>query len=139
MAYPFLSDEWVVAARAIRAEYQDRAPAIPFSVRMNQVITDVPFGDGVIHAHLDTSTGTLELEVGHLVDPDLTITVGYATAKAILIDGDAEAAMGAFLSGRIRVDGDITKLLTLQSSGVIGGGADPLAVEVYERVKAITD
>ncbi len=139
MAYPFLSDEWVAAARAIRAEYQDRAPAIPFSIRMNQIITDVPFGDGVVDAHLDTSSGTIELEVGHLVEPDLTITVGWDTAKAILIDGDAEAAMAAFLGGRIRVDGDITKLLTLQSSGVVGGGADPLAVEVYERIKAITD
>ena len=33
----------------------DRAPAIPHAARMNQVITDVPFGDGTVHSHMDTA------------------------------------------------------------------------------------
>ena len=138
MAYPFLSDEWIAEARKIRSEYEDRTPAMPLVVRMNQVITDVPFGTGSLQAHLDTSGGMLDLDLGHLERPDLTITVEYTTVRAILVDGDAQAAMQAFLSGRIKVDGDITKLLALQSSGLVGG-ADPVAFEVYERIKAITD
>jgi putative sterol carrier protein len=101
------------------------------------VVTDVPFGDGVLHAHLDTSSGHLELETDHLEHPDLTITVDYAVLKAILVDGDPQAAMAAFLAGRIKVDGDITKLLALQSAGVVGA-ADPAALDVFERIKAIT-
>ena len=135
--YQFLSDEWLEEARKIRAEYHDRTPQIPVSVRMNQVIQDVPFGDGVIHAHVDTSSGDLEMEMGHLESPDLTVTLSYDTAKAILVDGDAQAAMQAFLGGRIRVDGDITKMLALQTVGA-GSAADPAALELAKRLQDIT-
>ena len=135
--YQFLSDEWLEEARRIRAEYHDRTPQIPVSVRMNQIIQDVPFGDGVIHAHVDTSSGELQMDTGHLESPDLTVTLSYETAKAILVDGDAQAAMQAFLGGRIRVDGDITKMLALQTVSA-GSAVDPAAVEVAKRLQDIT-
>ena len=135
--YQFLSDEWVAEARRIRAEFKGKAPEIPVSVRMNQIINDVPFGDGTIEAHVDTSSGELEMETGHLESPDLTITIGYDTAKAILIDGDAQAAMQAFLGGKIKVDGDITKLLALQNAG-LSGNTDPAAIEMAKRLQAMT-
>ncbi|MDA8043872.1 MAG: SCP2 sterol-binding domain-containing protein [Actinomycetota bacterium] len=136
-SYPFLSDEWLEETRRIREQYQDQTPAVTVQVRMNQVINEVPFGDGVIRAYLDTTSGLLDMEVGHLDDPDLTITLSYATAKAFLVDGDAAAAMNAFMSGRIKVDGDITKLIALQSAGA-GAGANPAAAEVVRRIQAIT-
>ncbi len=105
---------------------------------MNQIIQDVPFGEGTIKAHIDTSSGQLELETGHLDSPDLTITVEYQTAKALLVDGDPQAAMQAFLSGRIKVDGDITKLIALQAAGM-SGGANPAALDLARRLQAITD
>ena len=135
--YQFLSDEWLAEARRIREEYHGRTPHIPVSVKMNQVIQDVPFGDGVINAHVDTSSGELTMETGHLDSPDLTITISYDTAKAILVDGDAQAAMQAFMSGRIRVDGDITKMLALQTAGM-AGNTDPAALELAKRLQDIT-
>jgi hypothetical protein len=135
--YPFLSDDWLAEARRIRAEFKDRTPEIPVTVRMNQIIQDVPFGEGTIKAHIDTSSGQLELETGHLDAPDLTITIGYETAKAILVDGDAQAAMQAFLGGRIKVDGDITKMIALQTAGM-SGAASPDALELARRLQAIT-
>lgn len=136
--FAFLSDEWLEQARRLRAEYDGKVPPASFVIRMNQVITDVPFGDGRVLAHLDTSSGEPELDLGHLDQPDLTVTTDYQTAKSILIDGDAQAAMGAFMSGRIRVDGDITKLLALQSSGVIGVD-HPVAVEMARRLQDMTE
>jgi putative sterol carrier protein len=112
--YPFLSDEWIAEARKIRAEMADpaREAAPPSaSVRMNQVITEVPFGDGTLEAHLDTSSGTLEMETGHLADPDVTVTLDYATAKAIFVDGTLDAGMQAFMAGKVRVQGDMAKLI----------------------------
>ena len=135
--YPFLSDEWVDESRRIREEYKDQIPEIPVSVRMNQVVNEVPFGDGVIHAHVDTSSGQLEVESGHLEAPDLTVTMTYATAKSILVDGDAQAAMNAFLGGRIKVDGDITKMIALQSAGA-SSASNPRAVEMVKRIQAMT-
>jgi hypothetical protein len=137
MAFPFLSDEWMAAARAIRAEYAGRSTAIPVEVRMNMVVKDVPFGDGQVDAHVDTSTGMLDMELGHLEKPDLSLTLDYDTARAILVDGDATVAMNAFMSGRIKVDGDITKMIALQSSGALGG-ADPAAIEMARRLIDIT-
>jgi hypothetical protein len=135
--YAFLSDEWLAEARRLRAEYRGRIPEIPVSLRMNQVVEDVPFGEGTIMAHLDTSSGELVMESGHLDSPDLTITVAYDTAKALLVDGNAQAAMQAFLSGRIKVDGDISKLLALQNVGMAQSG-DPGAVEFAKRVQEMT-
>ncbi|HET9077653.1 MAG TPA: SCP2 sterol-binding domain-containing protein [Acidimicrobiales bacterium] len=135
--YQFLSDEWLEQTRKLREEYKDQVPELPVSVRMNQVINDVPFGDGVIHAHVDTSSGYLDVEMGHLDTPDLTITLSYATAKAILVDGDAQVAMNAFLSGRIKVDGDITKMLALQTAGA-GVTVNPAAGELVRRIQDMT-
>ena len=131
--HPFLSAAWIDAARAIRDEYEGRVGAPPVTVRMNQVITDGP--DGTIEAHLDTSDGRTRLELGHVADPDLTVTTDYDTARAIFALQDPAAAMQAFLSGRIRIEGDMAKLMMLQASAM---QADPLATEVAERVKAIT-
>ena len=133
--YPFLSDEWVAEARRIRAEFRGKTPEILVSVRMNQIIQEVPFGDGTISAHVDTSSGELEMETGHLESPDVTITIAYETAKAILVDGDTQAAMQAFLGGKIKVDGDITKMLALQGASSV---TDPSTVEMAKRLQAIT-
>ncbi len=139
VAYPFLSDEWEAEARRIRAEYEGRSPSLPLSIRMNLIVTEVPFGTGMLHAHLDTSSAGFELELGHLERPDVTLTLDYVIARGVLVDGDPQAVLAAFLGGRIKVDGDITKLLELQTSGVMAGAVDPLAVEVYQRIRAITE
>ena len=93
--YPFLSDEWMAAARAIRQELksEDTVPSQVQIIKMNQIVTDVPFGDGMIKSHLDTSSGELDLEFGHLDKADVTVTLDYATAKAILVEGNPQVAM----------------------------------------------
>jgi hypothetical protein len=136
--YPFLSDEWIAEARKIRAEVADpQVEASPSPVRMNQVITDVPFGSGRLDAHLDTSSGTLEMETGHLEDPDVTVTLDYETAKAIFVDGTLEAGMKAFMDGKVRVQGDMAKLIAaLQQVAP----PDPTVVnQAQTRIRDITE
>ena len=135
MPYPFLSDEWLEEARRIRAEYEGKAMSFPHAVRMNLVVTLAPFGDKDIDAHMDTSTGELVLDVGHLENPDLKVTVDYDTAKAILIEGNPQAGMQAFMAGKIKVEGDMAKLLALQAAPV---GADSSAAEMANRLREIT-
>ena len=132
--YPFLSEEWMEEAHKIREEFQGQVSPPAHVVRMNQVITDVPFGDGPINAYLDTSNGDLELDLGELENPDLTVTVDYETAKAIIVDGNPQAGMQAFMAGKIKVQGDMTKMMALQA-----GGQDPVAAQVAERIQAITE
>src|SRR5271154_2836676 len=106
MPYPFLSDEWLEEARRIRAELEGKAPAVPQVVRMNLVVTDVPFGDKDIDAHIDTSDGELAIDTGHLDGADLKVIADYDTAKSILIDGNPQAGIQAFMAGKVRVEGD---------------------------------
>ncbi|MGI8664321.1 MAG: SCP2 sterol-binding domain-containing protein [Acidimicrobiales bacterium] len=132
MPYKFLTAEWIDAAKKIREE--SGGGAVPHSVRMNQIITDVPFGDGTVDAHMDTSSGELEMDLGHIENPDLTVTIDYETAKAIFVEGNPQAGMQAFMAGKIKVQGDMTKLMAMQS-----GTPDPAAIAVAAKIKEITE
>lgn len=130
MAYQFLSDEWIEAARKLREEAG--APATtPQPVKMNLVITDVPFGSGSVDAHLDTTSGQVDLDTGHLDSPDVTATLDYETAKAILVDGNPQAAMQAFMAGKIKLQGDMTKAMAMQSG--------PVNTELAKKIQEITE
>ncbi len=131
--YPFLSDEWLAAAKEIR-ESSGTSATTPHKVRMNQIITEVPFGEGTIDAHMDSSSGELEMDLGHLENPDLTVTLDYTTAKAILVEGNPQAGMQAFMAGKIKVQGDMTKLMAMQSAP-----PDAAAQEVAKKIQEITE
>jgi putative sterol carrier protein len=135
MSYPFLSPEWMVAAKEIRDKYADQASPITVSVRMNQVITDVPFGDDDVKLYLDTSSGTLQMESGELETPDLTLTTDYDTAKKIFVDQDQAAGMQAFMAGKIKVQGDMMKMMAMQT----GMPQDAIAKTIASEIKEITD
>ena len=130
----FLSDDWLDEARAIRAEYEGRGSTIEHSVRMNLVVVEVPFGEGSVHAHVDTSTGELVLNVGHIDPVDLKVTIGYDIARALLVEGNPQAGLQAFMQGKIKVEGDIAKLMALQTVS-----PDPSAAEMAARIQAITE
>ena len=85
MPFPFLSAEWMDAAKAIREKYADQSAAITITVRMNQVITDTPFDDGDIRLYLDTSSGTLVMEPGELETPDLTLTTDVTPEQIFVL------------------------------------------------------
>ena len=129
--YPFLSDEWIAEARKIREEFKGEVPAGENSVKLNQVITDVPFGEGTLNAHLDTSGGELDLETGHLDDAEVSITLDYETAKAVFID--PQSAIQHFMAGRIKVQGDMTKLLA-----VVQAPPESVAGTAQRRIAEIT-
>jgi hypothetical protein len=131
--YQFLSDEWLAEARSIRAEFDGKG-TIDHSIRMNLVIGEVPFGEGTVEAHVDTSSGELVLDTGHIDPVDLKVSLDYDVAKAILVEGNPQAGMQAFMSGKIKVEGDIAKLMALQSMA-----PDPAAAEIASRILAMTE
>ena len=94
---------------------------------MNLVVTAVPFSDDDIHAHMDTSSGELVLDIGHLEVQDLKVTVDYDTAKAILVEGNPQAGMQAFMAGKVRVEGDMAEA---------DGAADRARGRRFERRRA---
>ncbi|WP_206537670.1 SCP2 sterol-binding domain-containing protein, partial [Ilumatobacter nonamiensis] len=135
MAHPFLSEEWMNAARSIREKYADEVPEVEADLRINQIVTDVPFGDDVVHSHLDTTSGTVVMELGLLDEADVTVTTDYDTAKALFVDQDPAVAMQSFMNGQVKVQGDMMKLMAMQTSLPSNDFTD----KISEEIKAITE
>jgi SCP-2 sterol transfer family len=136
--HPFLSDDWIAAAHAVRDEHAANVPTPP-PIRMNLVVTAVPFGKGTIEAHIDSTTGRLDLEHGHIDAPDVSISTDYDTAKALFVEQNQQAALSAFMAGKVRVQGDLTKLMALQPPTSAVDADGDLAQSIGQRIKDITE
>ncbi|HKN39443.1 MAG TPA: SCP-2 sterol transfer family protein [Acidimicrobiia bacterium] len=109
MAYLFLSDAWFDAVEALR----DKAPTPPeelADVAVNMVVTGGPDGDRTLHF----AAGRFDR--GLVEGAPTTVTVPHRVARSMLVDLDPEEAVTAFMTGEIRVEGDLTKLMELQQS-----------------------
>ena len=135
MEHQFLSDEWMVAAREIRARYQNDSVKIPVGVRMNQIITGVPFGEGTVATYTDTTSGSLDIDLGHLETVDVTVTTDYTTARNIFVEQDPNFTMQAFMSGKIKVEGDMLKMMALQGAMPQDETAKTIAAEIKSITK----
>lgn len=127
MPYTFLSDEWLATLREIAAEAEPGG-AMPSGVEINMVVTGGPDGDKELHV----ADGLLS---AGLVDSYPTkVTLPYPVAKKMFVDGDQAAGMQAFMSGQIKVEGDMSKLMAMQTQGSGGAGA----AAMQERLRAVT-
>ena len=138
MTHLFLSDEWMLAAREIRSRYQDETMKVPVGVRMNQIITGVPFGEGTVKGFIDTSSGDMALELGEVANAEATVTTDYETASKLFVDQDPSAVMQAFMSGKIKIDGDMMKVMGMQTAIPQTGDAATVALAIAAEIKAIT-
>jgi hypothetical protein len=130
--YPFLSDEWFVAVRAIVDAREVELPPHA-ELAMNLVVTDTPFGEDR-QLHIGAREGKADWGTGHVADADLTLTTDYGTAREIFMSGNPQAGMQAFMEGKVKLQGDLTKLMAAQVAGT-GPGAPGLA----EELSAITE
>jgi hypothetical protein len=131
-AYPFLSDEWFEAVREI---IDGRDVELPphAELTMNLLVTDTPFGTDR-ELHVGASNGKADWGTGFAADADLTLTTDYVTARDIFISGNPQAGMQAFLEGKVKLQGDLTKLMAAQVAGT-GPGAPGLA----EALASVTE
>ena len=133
--YTFLSDEWFTAARQI---IDERGVQIPSEARlaMNLVVTSSPNGaaGGDQLLHIGTDDGRADWGSGHLDDADLTLTTDYDTARDIFVSGNPQTAMQAFMEGKVKLQGDLTRLMAAQAVGT-GPGAPDLAAALAEMTE----
>ena len=111
MGHQFLSDGWFDESEKIRAEIDPEVPDAIKDLVINLVVKDGPSGD--IEAKMEAGRF-----VRGLADEAPTkLTVSYELAKKMFIEQDQQASMQAFMSGQIQVEGDMTKLMTMQAAG----------------------
>jgi putative sterol carrier protein len=125
--YTFLSDEWFAEAQqVIESHGPQQAHA---ELKMNLVVTGTPFDDDV-QMHIKAEDGKGDWGREHVENADVTLTTDYATAKDIFVSGNPQAGMQAFMSGKVRVQGDMAKLMAAGQGGP--GGNPELATELQE-------
>jgi hypothetical protein len=132
MPFEFLSPTWFEAVEQLRGELPEGAASIPVRVTLNLLVTETPWGE-TVEAHVDTSSGLLVIDRGQIENPDLHVTVDHHTARAILIEGNPQAAMTAFMAGKIKIEGDMAKLIALQTST-----PSAAALKFAEQIRALT-
>ena len=108
----FLSEDHFAAAReALAADqgFQGAIANVDFSVQF-----DVTGGtDGDIVYYLKVSGGETETEIGPLDGADVTVSSDYETSQAIS-KGELNVQM-AFMSGKIKVGGNVAKIMMHQN------------------------
>ena len=129
MGCQFLSDEWFEEAEKIRSEIDPPVPDIIKDLVINLNVTGGPSGD------IQAKMAGGRFEKGLADDAPTTLTVPYDVAKKMFIEGDQNASMQAFMSGQIKVEGDMAAILSMQTAGPPG----PEAKELSEKIKAMTD
>jgi hypothetical protein len=126
--HEFLSDEWFTAVAALMEQHGADAPAHA-NMLLNLVVTDSPWGEREMH--MGTVDGKGEMAQGLADGADVTLTTDYQTAKDVFVSGNQQAGMQAFMSGKVKVQGDMTKLMMAQQGGGPAGNQD-LANAVQE-------
>jgi putative sterol carrier protein len=111
----FLTQQWAgEVTQALNASADFRTAAAGKQVRLQQVVTDAPQGETKYYFTLEE--GAAEVGIGELADADATVTQDYATASAI--SRGEVGPQQAFMQGRLKITGNMMKLLQLQ--GVLG-------------------
>ena len=111
MPVRFLSDDWAQALKVVlNGDESFRQAAGSASAKLQQVITTA---DGESRYWITIAGGQIDMGVGEMDSPDATITQSYETAVA-LANGEL-SAVTAFMTGKIKVAGNMGLLLGLQA------------------------
>jgi putative sterol carrier protein len=118
----FLTQEWVDAARDVLNNSDDvRSATKGVDLTIQQIVTGAPGGDSSYWTKF--TDGSVEGGIGDNPDADVTISQDYETAAA-LNKGDLNA-QAAFMQGKLKVTGNMGKLL--QHQGVLQSVAPVLS------------
>ena len=107
----FLTDDWFANVEKLTAEAGDlNLPASLSNLALNLVVTG---GEG--------GTTELALDSGKIVKgasahAKTTLTLDAETLRKVFLEFDMAAAMQAFMTGKIKVQGDMSQLMALQTA-----------------------
>jgi hypothetical protein len=125
----FLSDPWFDEVAKLMASAGDlNLPAPMRNVKVNVTIKRAAGGD--VPAFVEDGV----VARGHRDGADATITLDEALARKLFVEADAAAGVQAFLEGQLVVEGDLAKVVAMQT-------AEPSAEQkaLAKRIAQITD
>jgi putative sterol carrier protein len=114
VAVKFLSEEWAQEVKSLlQNNEQLKSSAGSMTAKIQQVVTTP---DGEVRYWFTLEGGNVDLGMGDIENPDATISQDYDTAAAL--SKNELTGTAAYMSGKLRVSGDLMKLMQLQ--GVLG-------------------
>jgi hypothetical protein len=125
--HEFLSDGWFDAASKLIAEHGAGAPPGQ-SLVMNLEVSD---GDKTTEFHMGSKDGATLFGKGHTDGADLTLSTDIETAREVFVANNPAAGMQAFMAGKVRIQGDMTKMMMAQ-----GQGGNPALTEALQSITA---
>lgn len=124
----YLTQEWLDLQKELAQEFPERPGA---TARMQYRVTGGPDGDVVYHQVIEDGK-MLESQLGEDPETEFTISQTYDDSVKIL-KGELDAN-AAFMQGRMKVTGDLAKLMSLMPLT-----NSPEYKELQEKVRAITE
>lgn len=113
MGVQFLSDEWATAVQAaVNSSDSFRSAVANAALKLQFNISDAP--GGAISYYLAAADGEADVALGQVDDPDVTVGESYETAIGIS-KGDLNVQT-AFMSGKLKVEGNLAKLMMHQNA-----------------------
>ncbi|MFZ2843988.1 SCP2 sterol-binding domain-containing protein [Psychrobacter sp.] len=123
----FLTDEWFDQVEQMGNEAGElNLPPALSNMIVNLKVSDTEqdieasFADGLLHRGLNDAATT-------------TLLLDRSVLQSIITDFDTNEIMGAFMSGKIRVEGDMSQLMAVQTARPSAEQKD-----LYSRIKSIT-
>ena len=124
----YLSQDWLDEARTLAAGQPERTGA---TARIQWLVAKGPDGDVAYWWRLEDGR-LVESSLGKLDDPDITLSLSYEDSVKIQ-KGDLDAN-AAFMQGRMKVAGNMAKLMQLMPLT-----NSPEYKSLQEEIRTITD
>lgn len=106
----FLTDDWFATVEKLTAEAGDlNLPPALANLAINLVVTDA---SGNTELALDGG----KIQKGLSSNAKTTLNMDAETLRKVFLEFDMAAAMQAFMTGKIKVQGDMSQLMALQTA-----------------------
>lgn len=123
----FLSQSWFdEVAKLNDAAGELNLPPTLANIVLNAIIT----GEQTAELHLKNG----KIAQGKTSDAISTISIDEQTLASLITTGDINVAIEAFMLGKIRIDGDMTQVMALQTAKM-----SPEQKALYKQIKAMTE
>ncbi len=125
----FLSDAWFNEVDGLQQQAGDlNVPSSLAALALNITVSGTASGD------VDMCLNGGRFERGHHADAPTKLKLSAELARRIFLDNDQAAGMQGFMSGQIKVEGDMSKLMVMQSARPSEQQKDLL-----KKIKAVTE